>query len=70
MPITCCKDCKKRSAGCHAVCESYKKEKAEHEKFREEETKKRLTSYNLYGQRCKAVERTIREGRRGGKKHG
>ena len=29
--ITCCKDCQERHPGCHATCEKYIKQKAEHD---------------------------------------
>ena len=34
--IKCCFGCGKRSVGCHATCEEYATEKAEHDKKREE----------------------------------
>jgi hypothetical protein len=41
--IKCCKDCvaPKRHLGCHDTCEDYKKEKAEHDKSKQNERKKR-----------------------------
>lgn len=35
----CCKDCKKRKAGCHAECEDYEKFVRENEKIRRERSK-------------------------------
>ena len=31
--ITCCKGCEDRHVGCHAKCDIYKDEKAEHDQF-------------------------------------
>lgn len=37
--INSCKDCNKRTVGCHATCESYKKERADLDKINAEKRK-------------------------------
>ena len=50
MGIKCCKDCvpPKRHVGCHAKCEQYLKEKAEHEKMKEWEHKSKYPMPTTY----------------------
>jgi hypothetical protein len=65
MSIISCKDCKppKRYPGCHDHCPEYLAEKAEHDKCKAEEYKKRQTSYGLTIERTAAVAKAMR-GRR------
>ena len=67
MTINSCKECKppKRYPGCHDHCQEYLAQKAEHDKCKAEEYKKRQTSYGLTIERTAAVAKAMK-GRRSG----
>lgn len=65
MSINSCKECKppKRYPGCHDHCQEYLAQKAEHDKCKAEEYKKRQTSYGITIERTAAVAKAMK-GRR------
>lgn len=61
--ITCCKDCQERHGGCHATCEKYIAQKAEHEAKKAEYREKRMMG--VAEQRCDNLYKAMRrKGRR------
>lgn len=54
--ITCCRNCKERRAGCHADCERYAEQKAEHEAARLGKNKIKESEFDAisYGRDLKA----------------
>lgn len=52
-----CYGCEKRHAGCHATCETYKKEKEAHEARKEKERKQRETEAGLLQHSMNAIAR-------------
>ena len=60
MRIYSCKDCGNRHPGCHGHCETYKKEKAEHEEQKAVENQRKYVQQGLYNQRSVAIRKTAR----------
>lgn len=44
-----CLNCPDRTVGCHGICEKYKKEKAEHERIKENEYRNRESTRYVIG---------------------
>ena len=59
MTIFSCKDCGNRYPGCHGHCETYIKEKAEHEERRMAQAKQTAIENGLYNQRYSAVRKAV-----------
>ena len=64
-----CYGCEKRAPGCHAKCDIYKAEKAEHEERKAKENRRRSVKNGLNAQRSAAVYRNTK-GKRKGYTHG
>ena len=62
--ITCCKDCQERHGGCHATCEKYATQKAEHEDrkkaYDKEMNKLRSVDYQKFDGLYKAMAKSRR----------
>lgn len=63
MTVFSCYGCEKRSGECHATCETYKKEKSEHDKRKAERDKKRTADMGVYDERSIAVHKANRKRR-------
>lgn len=50
-----CHGCEKRTAGCHAACETYKEEKARYDAQKAEIDKQKAIKDGVYRQRVRAV---------------
>ena len=62
--IFSCKDCQQRHPGCHSKCETYKKEKAEHEAQLEAARRERNVKQGLYEQRTAAISKASKRMKR------
>lgn len=58
--IYCCKGCEKRFPGCHATCEGYLAQKAEHDKRKAEVDKERRINQAICGDRAKKVHNALK----------
>lgn len=67
MRFTSCKDCENRFPGCHSQCEKYKAERAEYDKRKAKYDRERGIDYGLYQQRTDAVNKALKDKKRGGK---
>ena len=66
MIIKCCSDCvaPKRHPGCHDHCSEYAAEKAEYDKLKAEDDKRRKVKADIYNQRSINVAKAMRRHRR------
>ena len=62
-----CHGCKKRAAGCHGYCETYKEEKALYDAKKAAIDKQKEIKAGIYGQRYKSV---VKATKRRGHGHG
>lgn len=62
-PIKCCRDCvpPKRHTACWDHCPEYAAEKAEYERLRAEDAKKRKVKSDIYTQRADKVTKALRK---------
>jgi hypothetical protein len=66
MTTFSCKGCEKRTPGCHARCEKYLKEKAEYDRLKAAEDKRRDIQIGIWEQRSIKVDKaTKRRWKRG-----
>lgn len=65
MTIFSCKGCENRTPGCHARCEKYLKEKAEHDRLKAADDKRRDIQIGLWEQRSKKVNAAAKRRRTG-----
>lgn len=70
MAFECCKGClkPKRHPGCHDHCPEYLAEKAKHDNQKAQQDQERGIDSGIYQQRCDAVGRALKNGKRGGKR--
>lgn len=61
MAIYSCMGCEKRHPGCHAECETYKREKAAHDEQKAAEDRRRAVSMGITEQRTAAVAKAMRK---------
>lgn len=63
--IKCCRYCvaPKRYPGCHGTCPEYLKERAEYDRLKAIDDKKRQTSIQLYDHRITALRKMLRKKR-------
>lgn len=59
--IFSCKGCEKRYPGCHAVCETYKQEKAELDASKEEMRKMLAVNRGINGQRFDCYHKVMKK---------
>ena len=64
--INCCRYCvaPKRSPGCHDHCAEYAEEKAENDRLRELDAKKRYINNGIYEQRARSVVKAVKHRRK------
>ena len=55
--IKCCKDCESRYVGCHGTCKRYIQEKADYDKRKDEEYRKRKAITDQVNYTRKAIKR-------------
>ena len=67
MTTFSCKGCEKRTPGCHARCEKYLKEKAEHDRLKAAEDKRRDIDLGIREQRSRGIGKAVKGRRTGGK---
>lgn len=58
--ITCCKDCTDREPGCHGICETYLKQKAEYDAQKAEARKRLDVISGLNETRCDTIYKTTK----------
>ena len=64
--IKCCNGCvpPKRNPYCHSTCPEYTEQKEKHDKEREIEFQKKVTSSNLEGQKIDAIDKAKKKRRK------
>lgn len=64
--INCCRYCvaPKRYPGCHDHCAEYAEEKAENDRLRELDAKKRYINNGIYEQRTRSVVKAVKHRRK------
>ena len=63
-----CKDCDKRSVGCHATCEDYIRQKVDHEDLKEQIYQAKKTYYDAVSASAEGVMRMKKRRNRHGKR--